>query len=610
MEKIIIYIAGNPDAYPMEYYDEETESFQGVIPELMRTFSEQSVYDVRYYSPGKQDQREQLAQNLQVDVISGCRSGEAFRHAENGEIVLLHSVEEGEPNVYQLLLTDAAPGAFKTDLQNFLSEMDGETVTGLVIGTARKNPPVNRDVLRASFGGLLLLILLLFLLLCLLIRKYRRRLQTMTEEREADDLTGIGNREYLERYYRSYLNDKNKVLYSLFYFHIDTDQIDRVYGREKTNDFLRNTAVILQDYTSDTDILAKISDNGFVMLRLSMNPEEDREWFEPALRRIRTFAAGGMQDDSQKVAVGIYRLKLEDHDLDAMIFQTEQGAQAAYRDGKDFLVCTDEVLARFAQERRLQADVKRGLENQEFKLYMQYYVDLKSGAVVGGESLSRWEHPEAGLLLPGRFIPLMEREHLIGQLDFYVLDKVCAFLHQLRLSGKEDFFVSCNFSTETFATKEFVLKCSEIINEYAFPRELLIFEISGTSAVHHTEMLKENAAALKRLGVSIVLDDPGEGFQTFLVSQEYALDGLKLDREMVGCIGTAAGDSSLRAMIRVCHEIGLTAVAEGVETEEQRQFLKENDCDVAQGFGLYHPMPEWEVRRMIGKKKDSGEVEG
>ncbi len=609
MEKTIIYIAGNPDAYPMEYYDVETESFQGVIPELMRRFSEQSGYDVRYYSPEKQDRREQFAQNLQVDLISGCRNGDAFRHAENGEIVLLHAVEEGEPAVYQLLLTETAPGTLKTDLKNFLTGIDGETMTGLMIGTARNNLPMDRGLLRVSFGGLILLILLLCLLLCLVIRKYRRRLRAMTEDKEADDLTGIGNREYLERYYHSYLNDKNKILYSLFYFYVDTDQIDRVYGRERTNDFLRNTAIVLQDYTSDTDILARIADNGFVMLRLSVSQKEELEWFEPALRRIRSFAIGGMQDDSQKVAAGIYRLKPDDYDLDEMVFQTAQGAQAAYRDGKDFLVCTDDVLIRLAEDRRLQAEVKRGLENQEFKLYIQYYVDLKSNRIVGGESFSRWEHPEKGLLLPGRYVPLMEREHLISQLDYYVLDKVCAFLQQLCLSGKDDFFVSCNFSTETFATEEFVSKCSGILERYAFPRELLILEISGTAAVHHTEMLKENVAALEQMGVSIVLDDPGEGFQTFLILQEYSLDGLKLDKGMVGCIGTAAGDSSLRAMIQVCHEMGLTAVAEGAETEEQIRFLKDNDCDAAQGFGLYHPMPEWEVRRMIGKRSNSQEVD-
>ena len=163
MEKNIIYIAGNPDIYPIEYYDRDTQSYQGVVPELMRRFSEQSRYDVRYYSPGKQDQRKALA-------------------------------------ILMLVITMAA-----------------------------------------------------------IIIYSRRKLGKLRRSKEIDPVTGLGNREHLERYYRAYLNDRNRVLYSMLCFCCDSDAL--AGGRESAA-LLRHIAVVLRDCASDTDITARVSDNG------------------------------------------------------------------------------------------------------------------------------------------------------------------------------------------------------------------------------------------------------------------------------------------------------------------------------------------------------------
>lgn len=95
MEEIVIYVAGNPGSYPVEYYDSESGAYQGVIPELLRAFSQQSNYEIRYYEPGEEDRREQLASNFQVDLISGCDGSEQFRHKEGAELVVLETEEQG-----------------------------------------------------------------------------------------------------------------------------------------------------------------------------------------------------------------------------------------------------------------------------------------------------------------------------------------------------------------------------------------------------------------------------------------------------------------------------------------------------------------------------------
>ena len=230
-------------------------------------------------------------------------------------------------------------------------------------------------------------------------------------------------------------------------------------------------------------------------------------------------------------------------------------------------------------------------------------MDAKSQNILGGEALARWEHPERGFLAPGQFIPLMEREGLISQLDFYLLNLACAFLDKLRRAGIEDFFLSCNFSRETLSRADFAETICNIIEGYDFERRHLIFEITESAAFGDASAARENIAAIGRMGVQTALDDFGDGFTSFLDIQENSLDVLKLDKALIDRIGTDFGDTILRAMIGVGHELGLKVFAEGVEKEEQAQMLREAGCDVLQGFLYYYPIPDWEAERKIKKTR-------
>lgn len=262
-----------------------------------------------------------------------------------------------------------------------------------------------------------------------------------------------------------------------------------------------------------------------------------------------------------------------------------------------------EFLQRLAESRELQQklgqEISRGLEKEEFQLYVQFYVDTKTYRIVGGETLSRWEHPAQGMLVPDQYIPLMEQVDLIDQLDYYTLDKLCGFLQKLYHGGVKAFFVSCNFSRGTFVSAEFVQRCREIIDRYDFPREMLVFELTETKEVKDTEGLKRNIRAVRDLGIRIALDDFGQGFTSFFDIQEYDLDVLKLDKSLTDSIGTRLGNSILRAMIQVGHELGMEVLAEGVETDEQVGYLQRMGCDVIQGFRFYYPIPVREVESRL-----------
>lgn len=590
-EKTLIYVAGNPDAYPLEYFDKDTQTYAGVIPELLAEFSDQSTYEIVYYEADGTDHREELAQQKQVDLFSGYEAEE--EQLENTGVVTLFPGE----NAYALYFTEAAPDAFQSNLRAYLEQVSPAEVTGLLMASV-ETPP-NTQGMYWTMGAMGAALLVMAAVLLLTVRRYRRRLKESQQNVETDETTGLGNMEYLERYYKQYINDKNRILYQAVYFYVDTDRLRRLSSGQETDEFLRYCAVVLGEYTQDSDILAKVSEHGFIMLKLTGGTDKTDAWLTAILDRIHDYAKLYGKPYETNIYAGIYALRAEDRDLNEIIFQASQGAYGAEKEDCRYLRCSKGMMDQFMQERHLRASIEQAFAQKEFQLYIQFYVDAANFAVVGGEALSRWKHPQKGVLLPSMFIPLMEREKMISRFDYYCLKEVCFFLKGLLKEGVDTFFVSCNFSRDTFAAADFVQKVQEIMNGFTFPRELLILEITESVSVRNAAQIQQNIIALKKYGVRVALDDFGEGFTSFYDLQKYPIDGIKLDKGLVDHVTTPIGTAILKAMIQVGHELNMTILAEGVETDEQVRAQQEIHCDVIQGFRFSHPMPQWEANAQI-----------
>jgi len=237
------------------------------------------------------------------------------------------------------------------------------------------------------------------------------------------------------------------------------------------------------------------------------------------------------------------------------------------------------------------SDVHRGLNQDEFEIYVQFIVDAISGKIIGGEALTRWLHPTKGLLLPDLFVPQLEAEGKICQIDYSTLEKACAFLSELYASGVDQFFISCNFSRTTFSAEDFVEKCLAVTERYPFPSRMLVFELTESASGGSSTHILRNAIRIKELGFRIALDDFGERFTSFFDLQEYPIDVLKVDKRLIDNLHTEKGVAIFRGMTQVCHEIGLQILAEGVEREEQVCVLRELKCDIIQGFHFHYPVP-------------------
>lgn len=579
MEKYIIYIAGDPDAYPLEYYDHDAGAYRGVIPELLKQFSAQSQYDVRYYAPEEGDQRMALAENQQVDLISCPEDIEAVPHRRGEDILLLDDDGAGQAAVFCLL--DVAPDGLAGELRSFLSGVSQREMTAMVIRASQDVPLQNRHLQRGVFAGMTLVIAILLAVLFFVIFSSRRKRKRLDMSQEQDPVTGIGNREYLERCSRIYLKDENRVLYTLFYFYLDLETA--ADGAEKTMG-LRHVAAVLQNYASDTDVLARVSDEGFALLRLTPNMQEASQWLSAVFSRLREGTEGYMPG----ITAGAYPLKMGDRDLNEILFFGLLAAQNARKSGEDFWIFSDEIMRPIMEDRRLRADIRVGLENREFKIYLQFCVEASTGRVVGAETSILWEHPEKGVLPVSRWLQLVEEEGLAGQLDSYVFWQLCAILDSLRRKGKTDLFLICPLLGGPGSLEHIVAECKTLAQIPACGQ--LLFSVPRDTVLSASE-----AEALRTLGAGLVLEDFSGQLDGLMQNEDVRLCGLSLHLELAKGMDTPRGRAVLESLFQMGRKLELFFLAKDVSSEEQAACLRELGASLLCGTLYAHPLPAWEA---------------
>lgn len=590
MEKDIIFVAGNPNAYPLEYYDGDTETYQGAIPELLRRFSERSHYEVRYYSPSRTDRRMSLAARQQVDIVSAVENPQDISHRAGEDILLLE--DGGTGGAVALCLLDVAPEGLDGELRAFVSAVSQREWTGLVVQAARGDPPQDRLLIHNVFFGLILAAAVLAAALVWAAAFSRRRMEKLRREREIDLMTGIGNRNHLQRHFRTRVHDQNRILYTMFCF----EALPAAGGDEAA--CLRHVAAALQNSASDMDILARVSDNGFALLRLCSGGRESVEWLAAVLSCLK-------EDGGSRVAevtAGAYPLKADDRDLDTILSRGLRTAQIAREREAGYQFFDGEVLRTVQTERRLQAGLQEGLENQEFQLRLQFYVDARTGRAVGAEVLLLWEHPELGALPPSQWRPLMDREGLSSQMDCYVLERACAFLDHLRQNGREDFFLLYSLSEQTLFSEELEGQWKEATEAYHFDPGRLIFGLSRNSSLWKRDGRAYGLEAIRSMGMGIVLDSFDGQMIRLVQAGEARLFGLKLSRELTDWVGQPLGRTVFRFMFQAGHALKLALLAENVSSEDQAGCLRELGCDLLRGDLYARPLPAWEaMRKLVGR---------
>ena len=245
----------------------------------------------------------------------------------------------------------------------------------------------------------------------------------------------------------------------------------------------------------------------------------------------------------------------------------------------------------YTTEKRFVNKIKYGLKNKEFKMHLQFIVDNKTKRIVSSEALSRWETSEGEVIMPGKYIGLMEKSGLITKFDYYMFESVCDKLSKWADTDFKELTISCNFTRITISEKDFVTKIKNIAERYEFDRSKLIMEITEDAIEKNLDVARDNIIKAKELGFRIALDDIGSGYTSLISLGEYPIDIVKIDREVLLLSEKESGKKLFLGIISLIHNLNLKVVCEGVETEEQNTLVSESDCDYIQGWYYSKALP-------------------
>ncbi|MBQ4545095.1 MAG: EAL domain-containing protein [Oscillospiraceae bacterium] len=253
------------------------------------------------------------------------------------------------------------------------------------------------------------------------------------------------------------------------------------------------------------------------------------------------------------------------------------------------------AIKRGTNETRLIKKIRDGLENKEFKMHLQFIVDNRTKRIVSSEALSRWETSDGEVIMPGKYIGVMEKSGLITKFDYYMFENVCDKLSKWTDTDFDEITISCNFTRITISEKDFVTKIKDIAERYEFDRSKLIIEITEDSIEKNLDVARHNIIRAKELGFRIALDDIGGGYTSLISLCEYKIDMVKIDREVLLLSNEERGRKLFLGIISLIHKLNLKVVCEGVETEEQNALVSESECDYIQGWYYSKALPESEA---------------
>jgi PAS domain S-box-containing protein len=250
----------------------------------------------------------------------------------------------------------------------------------------------------------------------------------------------------------------------------------------------------------------------------------------------------------------------------------------------------------------LERDLKKAIQEEHFFLHYQPKIDTKTKEIVGAEALIRWNHPELGILPPNEFIPLAEESNLIIDLGDWVIEAVCKQIKLWKEEGKRIVPVSVNISAKRFLKDNLVAIMGTIMKETDVEPKWLEIEITETSLLQNEERVLADINSLKAMGITISLDDFGTGYSSISYLKKYKVDFIKIDRSYINGIHTHPDDEAIiKSILYLASELNMKVVAEGVETEQQLEFLKNHKCDLIQGYLFSRPVDVGEFSRLVAK---------
>lgn len=412
-----------------------------------------------------------------------------------------------------------------------------------------------------------------------------------------DPLTGLPNRNlFQDRLTRSLARaGRNGSQVALLFLDLDLfKKVNDTLGHQVGDQLLRAVAERLQTSTRAVDTIARFGGDEFTIAIEDVT--EIKQVARIAQKIINSlgppFSVGGhLCYVSASIGISLYTSC--DDDLESMLKRADIAMYAAKESGRNsFQFYSQKMDAQAHELLLLENDLRLALEKDQLVMHYQPQVDMSSGRIIGLEALVRWQHPGKGMIPPNDFIPLAEEAGLIVAIGTWVLRTACVYARTLREAGSPHLRMSVNISMHQFKTQDFPALVSQILDETGLAPQWLELEITESIAMENASETISRLAALKGMGVWLAIDDFGKGHSSLSHLKHLPITTLKIDKGFVMEILTDQYDFAIvEAIQALAKSLDLEVVAEGVETQEQRQLLCRLGCKLGQGFLFSRPLP-------------------
>ena len=448
------------------------------------------------------------------------------------------------------------------------------------------------------FAGLVVLALLVAVIAILAAQRHKYK---KAAER-AGRTTCFGNKADFVEQFDKCIPDLCRSISCVVFIGFDIVRVNQYYGEDAADEQLVFAENELMRSKADNEIAARVSGGGFAVARLGSSEQEACTWTQELLTRLNRYCEKYGKDYRPDFHAGIYMLQPTDRDCEKVLLNARRGYQLAIDSNVNYAIPQLEWLIHEDEKLQLKKQIQKAIQNREFKMFLQFIVS-PDGKIQGAEALSRWAHPQKGLLCPRSYIDLMKSEKTIKDLDFYIFEEVCRQLELWKQEGK-DFSISCNFTRSTIGLENFSSRLQTIAKQYFFDYSHLIIEITEDTMEKNRTLSFENISKCQELGFQIALDDMGCGYTSFSDLRDYPINIVKIDRSILTSAVEKSGVALLQGMIALVHSLEKEVLCEGVETAEQVELLRRLGCDYLQGFYFCRPLPKDEATEFLSKHGD------
>ncbi len=428
-----------------------------------------------------------------------------------------------------------------------------------------------------------------------------------------DSLTTLPNRSLFSKLLGHSIHQAHRYKRQLAVLFLDLDHfkiINDTLGHEAGDQLLQEVAVRLKTCLRENDTVSRLGGDEFVV----MLPELDEDKYAATVAQkilsvtARPFVLSG-QECRVTASIGISIYPEDGMDEQTLTKNADIAMYKAKEEGKNnFQFYSEELNASSLERLNLESALRHALERNQFQLYYQAKRDTRSGQITGMEALLRWQHPDLGTVAPMRFIPLAEESGLIIPIGKWVLRTACRQNVVWNNLGLEPLNMAVNLSARQFFDENLLANLTQILADTGMDAHLLELEISESLLMHEVEKTRQVFRGIKDLGVRIAIDNFGIGYSSLATLKQFPLDSIKIDRSFIHDVSNVAEDRALtEAIIAMGRTLSLIVVAQGVETKEQADFLRQHACDEFQGFYLNKPLPAEQMTELLHAQPDTAD---